>query len=164
MRINPEPPTSWQDLQEQVALILTECKLSAEIEQSVTTARGTVSVDVVAVDLTQNPTQSYLCECKYWSKRISKDVVHSFRTVVADYGANSGLLISSAEFQKGAYEAASFSNVKLLTWDHFEQLWTARWIEHYLRPRLYEAHEVLSDYMEPLLDDEIIRRADALPV
>jgi restriction system protein len=103
-----------------------------------------------------------LCECKHWASPVSKDVVHSFRTVVADFGASRGFLISSGGFQKGAYEAAEFSNVRLMKWDEFEVAWMKRWIDKYLRPTLYEAQERLTDYTEPLLGRRLTARADAL--
>jgi hypothetical protein len=55
-------------------------------------------------------------------------VVNSFRTVVAEQGANRGLLISRNGFQPGAREAAKFTNIDLLTWSEFEELMFERWI------------------------------------
>src|SRR5437868_1284602 len=117
MRINAAPPTSWKDLQTQTALILSECGLAAEIEKTIKIVRGTVEVDVLAIDSAQKPAHKILCECKHWTTPVSKVVVHAFRTVIADSGANTGYLISSAGFQSGALDAAEQSNVHLQTWD-----------------------------------------------
>ena len=162
MKINENPPASWKDLQVQVARILKECGLTAEVERSLKTARGTVNVDVYAVDDTQMPPPVCLCECKHWSTPVTKEKVHAFRTVVADFGASWGFLVSSAGFQSGAYEAAEFSNVRLMNWEEFEAAWMSRWIEKFLRPKLFEAHEPLCDYTEPLIGQEISRKLDKL--
>lgn len=162
MKINESPPTSWKDLQEQVARILRECGLKADVERELKTARGTVCVDVYAIDETQMPPPVCLCECKYWSTPVTKEKVHAFRTVVADFGASWGFLISRGGFQSGAYEAAEYSNIKLLTWEEFENAWMNRWIEKYLRPTLFVAHEPLSDYTEPLLGNRIIRKLEGM--
>lgn len=162
MRINPKPPTSWRDLQNQAARILTESGLKAEVEKTITTARGTVNVDVYAIDETQRPPPVCLCECKHWTASVPKNVVHGFRTVLTDFGASWGFLISSAGFQSGAFEAAEFSNVRLMTWQQFEDTWMERWTETYLRPKLYEAQERLCGYTEPLLGTGVCRRLDAI--
>src|SRR4051812_13753237 len=114
MKINPAPPKDWQDLQNQAAQILTECGLTAEVEKAVKLARGDVNVDVYGLDTNQTPKTVCLCECKNWSTAVPKDVVHGFRTVMGDFGANLGYVISSGGFQKGAPEAAEFTNIKLV--------------------------------------------------
>ena len=81
-------PTDWRDLQDKVGSILRICGCKSEVERTIETVRGKVDVDIHAVDLTTSPNLTYLCECKYWSSAVSKSVVHSFRTVVADYGAS----------------------------------------------------------------------------
>lgn len=159
--INPSPPTDWRDLQVQVSKILEECGLISEIDKNITTVRGTVKVDVHAEDSRNQPLTIYLCECKHWQTNVPKSIVHALRTVVADYGANWGFIISSAGFQSGAYTAASKSNVRLLTWDEFQQLFIDRWIENYMVPRLRGEVEPLVEYTEPI-NSRIFRKADQL--
>jgi hypothetical protein len=96
--------------------------MATEVNRTIKTVRGTVNVDVYAEDVTQTPSAVCLCECKHWSTAVSKDVVHAFRTVVSDFGASWGFLISSGGFQSGAIEAATYSNVRLQTWEEFEAL------------------------------------------
>lgn len=157
MRINARPPTGWQDLQEQTARILSECGLTVEIEKTIPLARGTIEVDVYAVDTENTPQGVYVCECKDWKKRISKEKIHSFRTVVIDSGASCGFLISSEGFQSGARDAAQFSNVKLQTWDELEAFWQERWITKYMKPRLADIPEELMDYIDPLGSSRVKR-------
>ncbi len=118
--INTSAPADWHDLQVQVNKILNECGLTSEIDKKITTVRGPVKVDVYAEDSFNRPPTTYLCECKHWKSSIPKTVVHAFRTVVTDFGANWGFIISSVGFQSGAQTAASKSNVKLLTWIEFQ--------------------------------------------
>ena len=159
--INESAPVDWQDLQRQVAQILTECNLQVEIEKTVETVRGTVEIDVFGVDEEQTPPVAYLCECKHWSSAIPKTIVHAFRTVVTDYGANWGLIISSKCYQRGAHEAAENSNIRLLTWENFQSLFHKKWYRAYMIPRLYEEAEPLVDYTEPI-NTRVFRKADAL--
>ena len=159
--INSSPLNDWRELQDQVAQILRECGLQVEIEKDVRTVRGTVNIDVHAEDKPSEPTTIYLCECKYWQSAVPKSVVHAFRTVVADYGANWGFIVSSGGFQQGAYEAAANSNIRLLSWDEFQELFTDRWIENYMVPRMREEADPLVEYTEPI-NSRIFRKADAL--
>lgn len=86
-----------------------------------------------AEDSIQQPHTIYLCECKHWQSRVPRTIVHAFRTVVADYGANVGLTVSHAGFQSGAFAAAENSNVRLLDWRSFEAMLEARWIQQHCR-------------------------------
>lgn len=159
--ISDSIPTDWHDLEAQVNKILEECGLSVEIHKDIETVRGTVNIDVYAEDTTQKPPTVYLCECKHWNSSVPQSVVHAFRTVVSDFGANWGLLISSRTFQRGAYEAAKNSNVKLLNWFEFQELFIDRWIQDYMLPRIYQESDALVDYTEPI-NSRIFRKADAL--
>ena len=90
-----------------------------------------------------------------------RTVVHSFRTVVADAGANLGLIVSSAGFQSGAREAVNHTNVRLVNWGGFQEIYVQRWYERYMAPVLYQATGPLFSYTEPF-NSRIFRKADAL--
>lgn len=122
-------PENWNDLQNKVSLILDTCGLQSEVERTIETVRGDVEIDVYAEDLINSPNLIYLCECKYWKHAVPKTVVHSFRTVVSDYGAHLGFLISRNGFQSGAYEAAKNSNIHLVNWFEFQEYFIERWKE-----------------------------------
>jgi restriction system protein len=154
-------PATWADLQTAVAGILTEAGLEAKVEHDLTTARGSVNVDVWAVDTHVSPPATMVCECKRWATAVPKNVVHGFRAVVADIGANAGLVISSSGFQKGAYEAAAFSNVRLVTWAEFQSIFEDRWYQRYFVPKAKVAADQLIDYTEPI-NSRIFAKADAL--
>lgn len=154
-------PTAWQDLEEAVARILRECGYEVGVQKQVELARGRVNVDVWADDHAEPP-NILIVECKHWTKPVSRDVVHGFRTVVGDSGANTGLLVSSAGFQAGAKEAAAYSNVRLLSWDEFQQLFARRWFRSYMSPVIAEATDALHEYTEPI-NSRVFCKADELP-
>src|SRR6266851_2396647 len=113
-------PEDWRELEAFVQQMFAEMGCTAEVRRTIETVRGEVNIDVYVEDPTGTPAHIYLCECKHWTKAVPKTVVHAFRTVVADFGANRGFLISNAGFQSGAYEAAQKSNVELVTWDELQ--------------------------------------------
>lgn len=159
--IEANPPERWQDLESRVAQILSECGYEVEIQRNVKLARGDVNIDVWADDHS-SPSNIIAVECKHWSTAATKNVVHGFRTVVGDSGANTGLLVSSAGFQDGAVEAAAYSNVRLLDWDGFQEMFATRWFREHMCPRIAEETDPLHEYTEPI-NSRIFRKANALP-
>src|SRR5262245_55883421 len=139
--IEERPPSSWRELQENVATILREAGVTAEVEKTISTARGKVSIDVWAHDSGATPTQTYLMEGKRWRLRVPKSEVHAFRAVVGDSGANWGAIVSTTGFQRGAFDAARYSNVRLLSWEQFQELFAARWYARHFLPAAAEAGE-----------------------
>jgi hypothetical protein len=161
--INPYAPKNWRDLQNQVAQILLECGFNVEVTKVITTARGEVEIDVFAEDPTQTPPNIYLCECKHWDSNVPKREIHAFRTVLSDFGANWGLVISKKGFQPGAFQAAEHTNLKLLNWQEFQKLFAARWYREYMLDKLGAESEALIEYTEPI-NTRIFRKADNLPL
>ena len=159
--INSLPPRDWHDLEIQVARIMEESGFIVDSEKNIKTVRGIVNIDVYAEDISQKPKIIYLCECKYWQKAIPKSVVHSFRSVVNDFGANCGLIISSYGFQSGAFTAATNSNIMLLTWKEFQELFLERWFKNYMLKRLCEENDPLLEYTEPI-NTRVFRKANKL--
>ncbi len=146
-------PSTWQELQNFVAQVFTEIGCDARIEHSLTTVRGSINIDVYVEDKIGTPPLIYLCECKHWNSRVPKSIVHSFRSVVSDVGANRGLIISKTGFQAGAFEAAEHSIIELLTWDGFQKTFYERWLQT-MSQRLAESADQIFKYMSmpPLLD------------
>jgi restriction system protein len=161
-RIEARPPGDWRALQTAVARILAESGFRTSVDLPVQLARGSANVDVFATDSGSAPATTMIVECKLWRRRVPRQAVHALRAVVADAGANVGLLVSTAGFQKGAIEAAAYSNVQLLDWGQFEQLYLDRWVESFFRPTLRAEADPLIEYTEPL-NTRIFRKADRLP-
>lgn len=143
-------PATWQDLQIMVAQILNECGLKVEIEKKVKSVRSEIEVDVFAEEQVFNRPYVVLCECKFWKSRVPQNIIHGFRTVLSDIGANVGYIISLAGFQSGSFEASENTNIKLMTWAEFQDEYEEMWLQKYFIPTLSEKLDPLFTYTEPL--------------
>jgi restriction system protein len=159
--IDDASPRTWQNLEMQVARILTECEYDVEVQKTVQLARGDANIDVWADDHS-SPPNVIAVECKHWVRPVPKHVVHSFRTVVGDSGANTGLIVAASGYQSGAIEAAAYSNVRLINWIEFQTMFLTRWIQRYILPTVASETDALHEYTEPI-NTRIFRKADALP-
>ncbi|RSN44891.1 hypothetical protein DMC64_18565 [Amycolatopsis sp. WAC 04197] len=155
-------PDNWQDLENRVAQILMECGYEVQVQRNVSLARGDACIDVWADDHS-SPQNIIAVECKHWARPATKSVVHAFRTVVGDSGANTGLLVSSAGFQEGAIRAADYSNVRLLDWNEFQSMFAIRWFKTHMSPTLAECTDALHEYTE-LVNSRIFRKANTLSI
>jgi hypothetical protein len=150
LKILSEMPQSWQQLQTLTADVLKDCGFTVETEKTIGTVRGKVEVDVFAEkQLVYSP--KVVCECKHWQTAVGQNIVHAFRTVMNDCGASYGYIISKEGFQKGAYEAASNSNISLFSWDEFLEKFEMEWLRHVIernyklgREIINKKHEIIS--------------------
>jgi hypothetical protein len=127
MLIFDHEPNDWCDLQALVGQLFRELGCEVEIEKQVQLVRGNKEIDVWVSDQHTVPNSEYLCECKFWSRAVPQEVVHAFRTVVSDYGAHRGFIISKAGFQAGAVEAAQNTNIQLVTFGELQAIFFDRW-------------------------------------
>lgn len=146
MKIIKEKPKSWMDLQLKVGKILSECGFDVEIEKKIKTARGTVEIDVYALENINARKYSLLCECKYWNTSIPQTIIHGFRTVIADIGCNIGYVITTNKFQSGAREVAEKTNIELITWDEFQNIFFESWYSNYFYKELINSVISGKDY------------------
>ena len=144
-------PDSWQTLQTEVGRILSECGFTVEVERKVQSARGTVAIDVYAEETVRGRKYAIACECKHWKSRIPQTVVHGFRTVVQEIGANIGYIVSMEGFQSGAVAAGDLTNLKLVTWQEFQDLFEESWFEEFFTKEIHEKLKGLMTYAEPIL-------------
>ena len=144
-------PKDWRNLQDEVATILEHCGFQVEVEKTVPTARGRVEIDVFAVEDVRGRRYTILCECKHWQRAIPQTIVHGFRTVIADFGANRGYIISMKGFQRGAVCASHSTNLDLVTWQEFQDQFCQTWLENYLSPTIRERLDPLVGFTEPLV-------------
>lgn len=142
-------PNDWRELQNAVGRLLAECGFAVEIEKKIETVRGTVELDVFAQEEVKGRRYSIVVECKHWKSRIPQNVVHGFRTVVADLGANIGYIVSTAGFQEGAFKARELTNVELVTWEQLQDKFELSWYESYFSPQIAEHLDPLLTYAEP---------------
>jgi len=143
-------PDTWQDLQNEVGRILAECGFVVQIEHPLPLARGQADIDVYAEENINGRRYVLLCECKFWKAAIPQAVIHSFRTVTTDAGANVGYIISLNGFQAGALQAVEQTNIKLVKWDAFLAEFEATWLSAYFVPTVTDELDPLMTYVEPL--------------
>ena len=127
MSVFDHEPDGWEELQDLVAQLFLETGCEAVVGKQVQLVRGQKEIDVWVQDPQTAPPSRYLCECKFWSRPIPQEVIHSFRTIVADYGAHRGFIISRVGFQAGAFEAVQNTNVDLLTFPELQDIFFDRW-------------------------------------
>ncbi len=142
-------PTNWVDLQNKVADVFRMIGHETHSPYSIILTRGSKEVDVYAHNKNSIPEITIIVECKNWESNVPKDVVHSFKTVVEGSGANIGFIISKNGFQSGSFEAAEKTNIKLLTWHEFNNLYVQEYFQNIM---LYNRKyfELLTDYTEPI--------------
>jgi hypothetical protein len=127
MPIFDHEPVDWAELQDLVAQLFSEVGCEVRVKDRVKLVRGEKEIDVSVCDPQTTPPSIYLCECKFWSKPIPQEVVHSFRTILSDFGSHRGFIISRAGFQAGAKEAVKNTNLDLLTFVELQTLFFDRW-------------------------------------
>lgn len=146
--ITNKVPKDWQTLQQWTAEILLECGFSAEIEAKREGVRGNVEVDVVAVDQRDGRNYTIFVECKLWESKIPQNVVHSFRTVVSDTGANAGYIVSKKGFQSGCHAAVRNTIITLLSWSEFQEKFEQQWYFNYFKKKADSELSLLLSYIE----------------
>lgn len=128
MLISTASVVGWRDLQEKTRQLFAEMDYAAEVSKEVELAgRGKKEIDVFVTDPHASYNKVYLIECKHWASRVPQEVVHSFKTVMEETGANTGFIVSKVGFQRGAYDAARFTNIKLLSFDELQHLYGNEW-------------------------------------
>lgn len=148
--ITSKIPVSWRDLQIEVARVLHESCFNVEIEKKLKSARGCVEIDVYSEEKVHGRPYIIVCECKYWKSRVPQSVIHGFRTIVSDVGANVGYIISSNGFQRGAFNASEYTNIKLMTWGEFQDEFEFTWVTKFFIPKITEKLDPLFTYIEPI--------------
>jgi hypothetical protein len=103
----------WKDYQEEVASLFRSIGLEAETDVTLQGVRTKHDVDVVVKSHHAGFDVIWLVECKRWKSPVSKLHVLALREIVADLGADRGILLCEAGFQSGAIEAANLTNVRV---------------------------------------------------
>lgn len=139
-------PETWQDLQNKVGEILEKCGFQVEVEKSLKSVRGKVEIDVYAEENIKGRKYSIICECKHWKSNIPQNIIHGFRTVVNDLGANISIIITTSDFQSGSVESADMTNIKLLNWQDFQNEFFESWYSKFFYTTMTVSHSVRQDY------------------
>ncbi|MDL5159624.1 restriction endonuclease [Actinomycetospora termitidis] len=105
--------SDWKTCQEEAAQVLRSAGMVATTDTKVHGARAAHDVDVVGVGEFAGVKVEWLIECKRLKRPATKAHVLTFQQVVADVGADRGLLLSESGFQAGAIAAARRTNLRL---------------------------------------------------
>jgi restriction system protein len=102
---------TWKEYQEEAAAFFRALGIDSETDVTVQGVRTTHDVDVLVKSHHVGFDVTWIVECKHWKSRVSKLHVLALREIVADVGADRGILLSEGGFQSGAIEAATLTNV-----------------------------------------------------
>lgn len=104
---------AWQSYQEEAAAFFRSLGMDAQTDVTVQGARTKHDVDVLVKSRHVGFEVTWIVECKCWQTPVNKLHVLALREIVADTGADRGILLSESGFQIGAKEAAALTNVHL---------------------------------------------------
>lgn len=103
----------WSEYQEKAAEFFRSLGLEAATNVKIEGVRTSHDVDVLVKSRHATFEITWIVECKHWQSRVSKLHVLALREIVADTGADRGILLAENGFQIGAAEAAALTNVHL---------------------------------------------------
>ncbi|MEU4394767.1 restriction endonuclease [Kribbella sp. NPDC023855] len=118
--LRPMTP-EWKVYQEQVAKLFADLGFTTTVDERLTGARGSHEIDVVARTTAAGIEQVWVIECKRWHRAIPKERVLTLQTIVADVGADRGLMFCEKGFQAGAIRAARNTNITLTSIEDFSR-------------------------------------------
>lgn len=141
-------PKDWRELQAGVCLLFNEIGLTAEVEASLETPRGGITVDVFAVDNQSVDKIKYIVECKNWDATIPQTIVHAFTTVMHETGANLGFIVSKHGLQSGATMYTRNTNIQGLTYQQLQERYFNVWWQQYFSIQVTAAADTVNEYVE----------------
>lgn len=104
--------SGWKAYQEEAAAFFRSLGMRARTDVRVEGVRTHHDVDVLVEADVAGLAVRWIVECKNWKRRVSKLHLLALREIVADIGADRGIILSENGFQSGVGEAASFTNVR----------------------------------------------------
>jgi hypothetical protein len=111
------PLPAWSSYQEEVAAFFRDLGLESETNVRVEGARGIHDLDVLVSFRSAGIKVTWVVECKYWSRPIPKERVLVLAGVMADVGADRGLIVAESGYQAGAVRASANANITLTSLD-----------------------------------------------
>lgn len=119
--ISEEQPKDWKDLQVKVREIYMNLGCEVEEEVRIKGAKTIHKIDVLATFEFAGQKYRIVIECKYWNAKVKKSQVSSLIGILADIGAEKGIIVSKMGFQRGAHRLAAYTNIELLTFDKLQK-------------------------------------------
>lgn len=71
-------------------------------------------IDVITSHSEGSHTYETAIECKYWKKKVNKDVVMKVSSIIEDTGISKGVIVTKSGFTKDGLEYAKFKNIGLV--------------------------------------------------
>lgn len=105
----------WREYQENAASFFRSLGFHADTDVTIAGSRTVHDVDVLVKSKHAGFDVTWVVECKLWKTPITKLHVIALRQIVIDAGADRGILLSESGFQDGAREAATLTNIQLLS-------------------------------------------------
>lgn len=105
--------TDWKGYQEETAEFFRSLGLSASTDVTLKGVRTSHDVDVLVTIDVAGFSVKWIVECKHWKDPVNKLHVIALREIVADLGADRGIILCEVGFQSGAIEAANLTNVQV---------------------------------------------------
>lgn len=146
---------AWRRYQEDAASYFRSLGLDASTDVTVNGIRTSHDIDVLVKSHHAGFVITWIVECKHWKTPVSKLHVLALREIVADVGADRGILLSEAGFQSGAREAANLTNVQVTSISEMRE--TASHIIYAMRLReLFDRVGICKDRYWEIPKDERI--------
>ena len=149
---------NWRDYQEEAAAFFRGLGLDAQADVRIQGVRTHHEIDVMVRLHQVGFDILWLIECKHWQTPVSKLHVLALREIVADVGADRGILLSEAGFQSGAVEAATLTNVQPTSLATLQQTASADIFAMRLRELHDRTQACKQQYWDISKDDRIRRR------
>lgn len=148
--MDEQPTPEWREFQHAVAAVFNAAGCDVRIEHTVEGARGIHNVDVAVYFKKHGIECLWIVECKFWNTPVPKEKVLTLQAIVADCGADRGLMVSKCGFQSGAVRAANKTNITLTNLEDLSSYIDDKMVEiESLRRQLADTQEQLDDYLCP---------------
>lgn len=102
-------------MQEKTAKIFKDLGCKTKVDKYIRGAKTRHKIDVWAIFDFGGIKYRIDIECKYWNTKVKKEQVSTLIGILADLGAEKGIIVSKRGFQKGAHRLAAYTNIDLLT-------------------------------------------------
>jgi restriction system protein len=129
------PP--WQQYQIHARNFFRSLGFEAENDVILQGVRTKHAVDVLVKTCQGGMDITWIIECKNWHTSITQLHVLALREIVADLGADKGVLLSESGFQRGAIDASNFTNIQCTSLRELEEYSKGQLIDVQIR-ELYE--------------------------
>ncbi len=105
--------SAWHQYQENVASFFRSIGYTAVVDARVKGVRSGEDIDVLVTFEQHGLKTTWIIECKHVGRNVEKAEVQILKTLVAELGADRGIILSEKGFQKGAYDAVDMTNITL---------------------------------------------------